>query len=327
MVEQNPEDVQRETEDRKTVGAEQYPKATKDHRTEAERKLEDAEKESEEAERAKDKAYEQYKPALEAVENAKDKCTAAEKTLEKSKERLEQIRSRLSELRRQKNQAEVEGAGSQTKLQELNSQIQAALEDEKEQDKVVSDNRNKLTTAKENLATAKRNLVGPEKVFKEAQEKDTEKKDALAKVRAEFPLKRFREEILGLYTELQFFGTTSFGYAYVVILGAMYEFAFYYHHGIYIFDYALLSDFLLSIPFVPVIAVVIGLIVVYRIAGVLVTRAVRAEYRTGVSPGVTMRLRVLFLLSPLVIVALSGYFFSVYGSYERVSLVTVPPLQ
>ncbi len=237
----------------KAVG--QDLKAAEDSYEQTKRELDAAEKDYKRRkdEKEKSKTLELCKKAIEKLRRVEEEFNKAKNILHSSESILNQRGSSLLELQERKAPTEGEEVKTDGELQALNRQIAEALERAEEQ---VNRNRDKLTDAEHTLAETRQEIINAQgnylaevEELKKANRAVFEVALTLNKKAVVLPWKRLKIGILNLYTLLISYGkiTAGLGYVYAVVLGATYEFVFYYgEYGLYIFDYATTSDFFLS---------------------------------------------------------------------------------
>ena len=279
---------------------------------------------------------------LEAGEERQSDLATAEKNLRNSEDRLTKATRDLNNLKTQKRAADDEHERLETRKGSVGRQLSEKRSEERRADEEVSDARQNLRTVEDK--GKEREEAGRERIDetrKNLDEKERAVAEIVEKINSQVTdiPKQFREKTSRLSNVQQFFGGTGIGYPYILMLGAIYEFVFYCLHGIDIFDYSTISDFLLVIPFAYGMVAAIFTAVFYTTVTrfLFFTTPERAETVANIlsrftqSGELTKHSIALLIVAPLFGSALGGF-----GSYMRdiltwnvkneISIVTEPPL-
>lgn len=271
-----------------------------------------------------------------------NELATAEKNLRNSEDRLTKAERDLDNLKTQKREADDEQKKLRASEESRSRRLSEKQSEELRADKEVSNAKRNLRTVEDEGKEQEK--AGQERID-ETQENLGDKERAVDEIVRKINSqvtglpKQFREKTSQLSNAQQFFGGTGIGYPYILLLGALYEFVFYRAHGINIFNYSTISDFLLIVPFIYGTAFALAASIFYTIIAKLFffSTSRRAETAAGLllrfagSGRLTPRLAVCLALVPFIGASSCGYL-----NYTKdvrteelknvVSIVTEPPL-
>ena len=266
----------------------------------------------------------------------------ARENLRNSSEYLRRAQNDLNNLETQKRQTNDELERLEARKKIIERLLPEKREEETEARNEIVIQQNSLETiVNQNESTELKAGTEIREAKKTLQKKQEAVAEEVVKINARVTTlpRRFREKTSRLSSMQQFFGGTGIGYPYILMLGAIYELVFYSLHGIDIFDYSTISDFLLVIPFVYGMVAAIFTMVFYTTVTrfLFFTTPERAETVANIlsrftqSGELTKHSIALLIVAPLFGSALGGcanymYDVAVWNVKNKTSIVTDPPL-